>query len=77
MGIPAIVDLMVPDWYLEALKRGVSKERRREMVREQCLQVAQEAAIERGEPVPDSVPDEAVALTYDMYEFSLSLAHGS
>jgi hypothetical protein len=76
MAYPAIVGLMVPEWYLVALRKGVSQEKRRDMVREACLKQAQSQAAKRGEVVPDSIAEEVVMLTYEMYEFSLSLSGG-
>ena len=73
MGVSAIAELMLPQWYLKAFLRGVSQEKRREMVRDMCLKEAQEEAVRQGGVVPDNVAEEAVALTYEMYEFSLSL----
>lgn len=73
MGVSAIAELMVPQWYLKAFLKGVSQEKRRAMVRDVCLKEAQEDAVQRGEVVPESIAEEVVALTYEMYELSLGL----
>lgn len=71
----AIASLMVPSWYRAAFRQGASIEARRAMVQEACLAERRALAAERGEPVPDSVADEVVALTCAMYELALGCGH--
>ena len=65
MGVPPVASLMVPPWYMEAFLRGVPKERREALVREECL---------KREP---DAPDEVVALMFEMYEMAMTAGQDS
>jgi hypothetical protein len=63
--------MIVPEWYRAARQQGKSAEALIEQVRDFCLQAIQRHAARRGEPWPETVDNEFVAMTADTFEFAL------
>lgn len=62
-----IASFIVPGWYREARSRGESEEELKRRIADFC----REAARKYGAPETEFTP-EAIAVTYDMYEYALS-----
>lgn len=62
----SVASLFVPQWYRDAKARGESEDALKLRIVEFCL----ESAARRGMSPPD-LPDAAVTLTYNAYEYAL------
>lgn len=69
--------IIVPGWYLEARRKGASKESLRGDVEAFCLKALKRDAARNGTPPPDAVEPEVLAMTIDMYESAIEAGGGN